>query len=136
MYAHCAWRSMPVQVADFGVARWPGGFGAGWALPRFSGPVLSCRRSRLQPTPTGAFEKVRFAIQHCTRAALQGMHAFPAVAAGDSGGHAQKQCARRGFAPERCRATPVGAGLVRELTGLTREVALIRHDIFIALQLR
>jgi len=126
MYAHCAWRSMPVQVADFCVARWPGGFGAGWALPRFSGPVLSCRRSRLQPTPTGAFEKVRFAIRVCTRAALPGMHAFPEVAAGDSGGARSKAVRPSRF---RARTVPLVAGL-------TREVALIRHDIFIALQLR
>src|ERR1700734_4116834 len=36
-------------------------------------PVLPCRRSPLQPTPTGAFEKVRFAIQVYTRRNLRRM---------------------------------------------------------------
>ena len=52
---------------------------AGWvrrgmrAAPFSHLPVLSCRYSPLQPTPTGAFEKVRFAIQVYTHRILRGM---------------------------------------------------------------
>jgi hypothetical protein len=52
---------------------------AGSALARcpvFSCPVLSCRYPPLQPTPTGAFEKVRFAIRMCTTREVRGMHGF------------------------------------------------------------
>jgi hypothetical protein len=69
--------SLPAQVADFSVARWPGGFGAAARCPVFSCPVLSCRYSPLQPTPTGAIEKVRFAIQVCRYEKCRGCTVSP-----------------------------------------------------------
>src|SRR5580698_8583879 len=68
--------AMPAQVVRF----WCGSM-AGWvrrgmrAAPFSHLPVLSCRYSPLQPTPTGAFEKVRFAIQVYTHRNLRGMRA-------------------------------------------------------------
>jgi hypothetical protein len=50
------------------------GSALGARCPVFSCPVLSCRYVPLQPTPTGAFEKVRLAIHMYTTREVRGMH--------------------------------------------------------------
>jgi len=105
---------------------------AGWvrrgmrAAPFSHLPVLSCRYSPLQPTPTGAFEKVRFAIEVTTRRNLRGMR-------GRAGRHAPKRCVRRWFAPEWCQGRWGATGDIqwrdRHGARTNDEVALIWHDI-------
>ena len=136
MYAYCARRSMPAQIADFCVARWPGGFGAGWALPRFQ-RVRSCPAGNryFSLPPPGRLRKSD-SLFRCIRGVYAGTFARDAGFSGlarathqaPAGRRARKQCTRHRFAPERCRVTSAG--------GLGRGVALIRHDIVIALQLR
>ena len=143
MYAHCAWRSMPVQVADFCVARWPGGFGAGWALPRFQ-RVRSCPAGNrdFSLPPPGRLRKsdslYRTVRGRRCRGCTLSQRFQPATVGGTLKSSAPVALSRPNGAEQLLweRASFVGAGLIRELAGLTREVALIRHDIFIALQLR
>jgi hypothetical protein len=52
------------------------GSALGARCPVFSCPVLSCRDVPVQPTPTGALEKVRFAIRMYTTREVRGMHGF------------------------------------------------------------
>ena len=105
-------------------ARWPVGFGAWVSAAPFSAfrsdqPVLP-----VQPTPTGAFEKVRFAVyRNASRKYLLPARTDPCAARNFLAGtrrrvparfssaarwgrqasrDAPKRCARQRFAPERC----------------------------------
>ena len=112
-------------------ARWPVGFGASVRAAPFSAfrshqPVLP-----LQPTPTGAIEKVRFALlgplrtnthpcaaRNCPAGTRRRVPARYSSAARwkrrQAPRDAPKRCARHGFAPERCFTPAVS--LISDMT--------------------